>query len=50
MTSISDSNDDSGLDVKSVNNVSTPSSSPPDNKSDWLKVNTFHAMFNNKFI
>lgn len=41
MTSISDSNDDSGLDVKSVNNVSTPSSSPPDNKSDWLKVNTF---------
>lgn len=35
---MSDSNDDSGLDVKSVNNVSTPSSLPPHSKSEWLKV------------
>ncbi|KAL4088566.1 hypothetical protein QTP88_023655 [Uroleucon formosanum] len=40
VTNVSDSNDDSGLDVKSVNNTSTPSSSPPDNKSDWLKIET----------
>lgn len=44
--SISDSNDDSGLDVKSVNNVSTPSSSPPDDKSGWLKVIiTLHCIY-----
>lgn len=36
--SISDSNDDSGLDVKSVNNIPTPSLSPTDDKSGWLKV------------
>jgi len=50
VTTVSDSNDDSGLDVKSVNNISTPSSSPSDSKSEWLKVNIFHTMFNNKFI
>lgn len=36
--SVSDSNDDSGLDVKSVNNISTHLSLPPDSKSGLLKV------------
>ncbi|XP_050424848.1 Golgi-specific brefeldin A-resistance guanine nucleotide exchange factor 1 isoform X2 [Adelges cooleyi] len=35
---VSDSNDDSGLDVQSVNNIPTPSSSPPDkNQAEWSK-------------
>lgn len=38
VVSVSDSNDDSGLDVKSVNNVSTPLSLPPDSKSEMFKV------------
>ncbi|XP_025416459.1 Golgi-specific brefeldin A-resistance guanine nucleotide exchange factor 1 isoform X2 [Sipha flava] len=38
--SVSDSNDDSGLDVKSVNNVSTLLSLSPDSKSGLLKVET----------
>lgn len=38
VVSVSDSNDDSGLDVKSVNNVLTPLSLPPDSKSEMLKV------------
>ncbi|VVC44252.1 Hypothetical protein CINCED_3A003322 [Cinara cedri] len=38
VVSVSDSNDDSGLDVKSINNISTPSSSPLDGKSEWLKI------------
>jgi len=45
VTSVSDSNDDSGLDVKSVNNVSIPSSSPPDSKSEWLKVNSKYISY-----
>lgn len=36
--SVSDSNDDSGLDVTSVHNTLTPSPSPLENKSEWLKV------------
>lgn len=36
--SVSDSNDDSGLDVKSVNNVQTPLSLPSESKSELFKV------------
>lgn len=35
---MSDSNDDSGLDVKSVNNVPDLSLPPPDSKSELYKV------------
>lgn len=48
--SVSDSNDDSGLDVKSVNNISTPSSSPPDGKSEWLKVIIINHIYLYRFL